>query len=137
MTRSTPAVAKARLGIEILAAYAKVRWSLWRTTLPTVVQTLRAQARRTAARPLADPDRDGQRLGRAVMRMLARLPAGSRCLVRSLVLLQVLAWHGVESDLVIAVRPREELTLDAHAWIEVDGRALLAAAPDYGRLVTL
>jgi Transglutaminase-like superfamily len=131
------AVEKARLGIEILAAYARVRWLLWRTNLPAVVQTVRVRARRTAGRPLADLDRDGRRLGRAVMRMIARLPSESRCPVRSLVLLQVLSWHGVESDLVIAVRPREDLTLDAHAWIEVDGQPLLDAAPDYGRLVTL
>jgi hypothetical protein len=142
MTGTSPAIRrsaldKARLAGEILWAYVRVRWSLRRESLPAVVDRLRVQSGRPDRAPFADVEGDGPRLGRAVVRTIDRLPSGSRCLMRSLVLLQVLARRGIEGDLVIAVRPSEELTLDAHAWIEVEGRALLAPAPDYGRLVTL
>jgi hypothetical protein len=58
--------------------------------------------------------------------------------MRSLVLLRVLARRGASGSLVIAVRPSEDLTLAAHAWVELDGVPLLApATADHGRLVTL
>lgn len=73
-----------------------------------------------------------------MVRTLEAMPVDSRCLMRSLVLLRVLARRGVNGSLVIAVRPDELLKLAAHAWVEVDGRPLLApAGPDHGRLVTL
>jgi hypothetical protein len=65
----------------------------------------------------------GRRLGRIVFRTLAALPADGRCLSQSLVLTQMLARRGVESQLVIAVKPGE--TLAAHAWVEHDGVPLL------------
>ena len=85
----------------------------------------------------AAPD-DGARLAAAVVRTLEPLPVDSRCLMRSLVLLRVLSRRGVAGSLVIAVRPEERDRLDAHAWVEVAGRPLLApAGMQDGRLVTL
>jgi hypothetical protein len=64
------------------------------------------------------------------------MPADSRCLMRSLVLTRLLARRGIESRLVISVRPGERFA--AHAWVEHDGVALLPAdAPQSERLVTL
>jgi hypothetical protein len=131
------AIGKVRLATEIVRAYARVRWSLWRGSLPATVETLRGSSRRAGRSVDVDVEREGPRLGRAVVRTMDALPSGSRCLMRSLVLLELLSRRGVDSDLVIAVQPSEQLTLDAHAWIEVDGQPLLAPAPDYGRLVTL
>ena len=129
---------KARLAIEIVAAYARVLWMLRRDGLPGTIATLRASPQTGGAAPTAgDSLEDGRRLGRAVVRTLALLPRGSRCLTRSLVLVSLLARRGVSVDLVIAVQPSADPSLDAHAWVEVDGSPLLAPALDYGRLVTI
>ena len=128
---------KARLAIEILAVYARVLWLLRSDGLPGAIATLRQTSRGVAPTMAGDALDDGRRLGRAVVRTLAPLPRGSRCLTRSLVLLSLLARRGVEGDLVIAVQPRADPGLDAHAWVEVAGSPLLAPARDYGRLVTL
>jgi hypothetical protein len=127
---------KARLAVEVLAAYGRVRWSLRREDLPRTVAALRAGQREgSAVVPAAQRDREN--LEAAVVRTLRLLPNGSRCLTRSLVLLRLLAQRGTHGTLVIAVSPGDEAGLDAHAWVEVEGRPLIAAAPDYGRLVTL
>jgi hypothetical protein len=76
------------------------------------------------------------RLGRAVRRTLAVLPGDSRCLTQALVLSSLIARRGGESVLVIGVRPGEEF--GAHAWVELDGHAVLPdEAADYARLVEL
>jgi transglutaminase superfamily protein len=125
-------LSKARLASEILGAYVGVRRALRRESLPTVVQLLRGPGQHERA------EVDGRRLARAVVRTLEPLPLDSRCLMRSLVLLRVLARRGVSGELVIAVRPEARDRLDAHAWVEVAGQPLLApAGADHGRLVTL
>ena len=126
-------VHKARLGGEILGDYLSVRRELRHHSLPAVVSALRSGP------PTRPADRvDGRRLAHAVVRTLEPLPVDSRCLMRSLVLLRVLARRGVSGELVIAVRPEERDRLAAHAWVEVGGEPLLApAGADHGRLVTL
>ena len=128
--------AKAQLASEILLTYVSARWHLRSQTLPRAVASLREVGHERAHGPISGDE--GERLGRAVSRTLARLPADSRCLVRSLVLLRLLARRGVEAALVIAARPGLADGLDAHAWVEVAGRPVLAPADfDQGRLVTL
>ncbi len=137
-TTGLPVGAKARLALEIVLAYVRVRWTLWRRDLPQTLRALRAVGGRDRAVPLADGPRDGVRLGAAVVRTLESLPTDSRCLMRSLVLVRLLARRGSAGSLVIAVRPDAELELAAHAWVELDGRPLLTpAGADHGRLVTL
>jgi hypothetical protein len=128
--------AQARLVAEILFAYLGTRWQLRRRPLPEVVARLRIMEVR-APTPLAAYQ--GARLGRAVGRTLELLPSDSRCLVRSLVLMRLLARRGVNAALVIAARPGSRGDdLDAHAWVEVAGQAVLPpAGSDYGRLVLL
>jgi hypothetical protein len=132
------AAEKARLVAEILATYARVRWLLWRRDLKQTVAALRAEGR-DAARPEADspPDRrEAIRLCHAVVRVLRLLPTDSRCLVRSLVVLAVLAARGREVELVIGVLPGESFA--AHAWVELEGAPLLeAGVAGDGRLVEL
>jgi Transglutaminase-like superfamily len=132
-------VDRLRLATEILLAYGEVRWSLRRDSLPGVVATLRSAplASNVGVILLPDPSLDGQRLGDAVVRTLSPVPSAARCLLRSLLLLRLLARRGIHGALVIAVQPNDEAALDAHAWVEIDGRPLLAPAPSYGRLVTL
>lgn len=126
---------KVRLAAAILLAYARVRWLLARRDLPGAVAALRD---RRATAPVPAPlDRDeALHLTRAVVRVLRLLPTDSRCLVRSLVVLAVLADRGREVELVIGVLPGR--TFVAHAWVELDGAPLLeAGVAGDGRLVEL
>lgn len=124
---------KARLATAILVAYARVRWLLLRRDLRRTVGVLRDR-RRAAGAPL--DRREAVRLTRAVVRVLRLLPTDSRCLVRSLVVLAVLADRGSEVELVIGVLPGARFT--AHAWVELDGVPLLeAGVAGDGRLVEL
>jgi hypothetical protein len=125
---------KVGLAGEILALYPRVRWLLWRHDLPTAVTALRTS-------PDGEPGRDipywqGVRLGRAASRTLALLPTDSRCLVRSLVLIALLARRDIAAQLVIGARGGPDF--GAHAWIELGGSPLLdPGAPEYRRLVEI
>jgi hypothetical protein len=124
------------LGAEIVRAYLAVRRLNSRRKLPAVVVELR-QAPVAGDLPLPDPRVDGIRLGRAVMRALVLTPGGTKCLMRSLVLLRLLARRGVtDAELIIAVQPGPAV-LDAHAWIELAGRALLPPGDGHERLLVL
>ena len=122
---------------EILATYAQVRWALRRHDLPAVLIGLRSSTPATVSAPAgAPPVATGRRLGHAVRRTLGLLPTDSRCLMQSLVLTRLLARRGIETRLVIAVRPGARFA--AHAWVEHRDEALLpAGAPAFEELVTL
>ncbi len=88
------------------------------------------------ARTLGNTYRNGVRLGRAAGRTLSLLPADSRCLARSLVLLALLARRHIEAQLVIGARQGPEF--GAHAWIELEGVPLNdPGGPEYERLVEI
>ena len=124
------------LAAEIIRTYLAVRRLSARRKLPAVVVALR-DAAVVPGLVLPDPRLDGVRLGRAVMRTLVFTPGGTRCLMRSLVLLGLLARRGAaDVELIIAVQPGPSV-LDAHAWIEFDGRALLPPGDGHERLLVL
>lgn len=131
-----PAGAKLRLAGEIVTAYVVARFTLRRRGLPEALEALRT-ATTPAKRAIRGPQSaNGRQLARAVIRTLAILPADSRCLMRSLVLTRLLARRGIDSRLVIAVRPGEHFA--AHSWVEHEGEPLLpGGAPAFERLVTL
>jgi hypothetical protein len=126
-----PLPAKLRLGAEILSTYVRMRWAMGRTELPQLVERVRAEG---VARPTAG-ETDARRLAGAVMGMLAVLPTDSRCLVRSLVYLSLLARRGIAATLVIGVR--SEPSFAAHAWVERDGEALLPSGDGEFRPLTV
>lgn len=114
-----------RLAIEIVREYGRVRWLLLSKDLPQVLSALRSPER---------PRRDGtmepelaraigERLGSAVIHTLSVLPTDRRCLVRSLLLVRLLANRGIDSSLVIGVDA--ESGFSAHAWVERNGAPLL------------
>jgi Transglutaminase-like superfamily len=126
-------VTRVVLAGEIVATYARVRWALRRRDVRAVLGELRSLSRGMRS---DDPVADGRRLGRAVQRTLAVLPTDSRCLMQSLVLTRLLARRGIDTRLVIAVRPGQRFA--AHAWVEHGEAALLpAGAPAFEELVTL
>ncbi len=125
LIKPIPRTAKAALLVEILVAYARVRWLLWRRDLPSVVASLRGRRR---SRPTFAPgDRRSPRAGgrtdasaRSVRlplpRPLARLD--DACSSR----------RGIASTLVIGVDV--DPAFSAHAWVESGGRALLPPLDD-------
>ena len=127
--------AKLVLVAEIVATYGRVRWWLTRGTVPATVERLR----RRATRPDSDVTESqavAYRLARAVGRTLDPLPADSRCLMRSLVLTTLLNHRGIGSTVVIGTRSLPDF--EAHAWVEVGGRAVLPdGRGEYGRLVEI
>jgi hypothetical protein len=131
--RNLTPVEKARLGAEIVRFYARARWLLHRRDLPAALARLREES---AFRPDTDELFAGRVLGAVTTRVLAALPTDGRCLVRSLVLTGLLSRRGIETKLVLAVYPGEELA--AHAWVEHDGAALIEPGrPPLERLAEL
>lgn len=128
---------KAALVIEILATYLRIRWLLWRSDLPSTLRVVRSSDLREGARfPGPEAQELGKQLARAVTRTLGGLPFDSRCLMRSLVLVSLLARRGLPASLVIGVVSEPRFT--AHAWVESEDVALLPTnGPAYQRLVRL
>lgn len=120
-------MSRARLLAEVLAVYARAWVLVRRRALPDALAALRAGG---AGAPAQNP----RRLARAVTRTLKALPTDSRCLVESATLVGMLARRGVDSTLVLGVRPGEEFA--AHAWVEIGGRTLLPQR-DFERLAEM
>lgn len=126
---------RARLATEIVIAYLRAQRELRRGPITGVVERLRS-TRPPAPAPGAGELEEALRLGRAVSRTLTHLPGDTRCLRRSLVLLQLLTRRGITARLVIAARTDPDFL--AHAWVEHDGVPVLVPASDsFGRLVEL
>jgi hypothetical protein len=127
-------VGRVTLAAEVIATYLRVAW--WRRRGD--IRAAAAAARTGSGAPWGggDPYAESLRLGFAVTRILRLMPGDSRCLSRSLVLTAMLARRGIQSSIVIGVRPAPGFR--AHAWVEHRGRPLLAAGPrEYRRLVEL
>src|SRR5262249_14484623 len=111
--------------------YCRARWVMSRELASVVAGFRGGEAR---GLPLSRTGR--QHLAHAVERVLRPLPTDSRCLVRSLVLLALLARRGVSRTLVIGVAAEPEFA--AHAWIECEGEALLPSGNGlYARMVEI
>lgn len=127
-----PIASRARLAIEITAAYLRARHTIRRLPLPAALAHLR---RAPARRPPVGAD-EGRHLAQATRRVLRLIPSDTRCLMQSLTLSTLLARRGTEGVVVIGVNPGE--SFGAHAWVELDGMALLPPGGDtYQRLVEL
>jgi len=123
-----------QLAAEIYMSYVRVRWLLRRGDARSAMGKLRRR------RPPAAVDEEtaalaAGRLAWAVVRALEPLPADSRCLFRSLTLTSLLERRGIDSELIVAVRPAP---FEAHAWVERDDVPLLPpATPGFERIVHL
>jgi hypothetical protein len=128
---------KVSLAFEIVGSYVRQRVRLRRSKLPEALAELRRPlSAERVDRAELDEQLTGIRLGRAVERTLGALPADARCLVRSLVLVDMLSRRGIEASFVLGVR--KEGDFEAHAWVEKGGVALLPPFEGtYDRLVEL
>lgn len=117
-------------------AYGQARWLMTRRDLPSALASLRGGTQPRSATSGPDMPRAGRRLAGTISKSIGRLPADSRCLVRSLVLTRLLARRGVATTLVIGVHPGSDFA--AHAWVEHRGDPLLwTGEPRYQRLTEL
>ena len=135
--RDFSVIEKVLLTGEIALAYIQVRLRMRRGDVRTTVAGIR-RARATAASPRAESALDfAGRLGAIVDGRLRHLPGDTRCLTRSLVLLELLARRGLTGG-VLVIGVRAEPSFGAHAWVELDGRSLLQPIEATGsRLVEL
>jgi hypothetical protein len=131
-----PAARRARLALEVLVTYVRVRWVMRDGDAQHAVRQLRCDAGYPARKLENDLELlAAWRLARIVSRVLNPLPSDSRCLFRSLTLMCMLERRGIAQTLVIAVRPNP---FAAHAWIEVGARPMLPDAdPGFERLLEL
>ena len=114
-TRQLPIV------IETLLTYARTRR---RMAHEEDVRKLLAAARSSRVRRFRGAcAADVRDLARAASVTLARLPNDSRCMLRSLILVELLARRGVTATFVIGTSAVADFR--AHAWVEVCGEALL------------
>jgi len=128
--RRLPLARRVALAAEILVAYGRARVELRRGDLRETVEALR----RTST--TAPPDVAPRRLAQAAARTLRFLPFDTRCLMSALVVTRLLARRGVPSVFVLGVSPGPGFA--AHAWVECDGRPILAAGDSsFGRLLEL
>lgn len=129
---------KARLAVEVVVVYARVRRTIRMHAVPELLTSLRGgvEDRGVPAWEVPHEHVTAVRLARAVVRVMARLPGDTRCLTKALVLITLLARRRVGSKLLIAVAPGEQFA--AHAWVEHGGLPVLPAdGPGFGRLVEL
>jgi hypothetical protein len=130
------ALDKLRLAAEITRCYVHAKVLLARHDVRQVVARVRAGAPARTGAPTRADVVHGLRLGTIVERSLRWLPGDTRCLTRSVVLVELLARRGQESTLIIGVRPGPQF--GAHAWVELGGHPLLEPIDDGGdRLVDL
>lgn len=131
-------IPRLRLTAEVVATYLRVRWLMRQNEPEGAVRALRADASGSGLGIELEREHEvfvAWRLARAMEKVLARLPSDSRCLFSSLTLMRMLERRGIDQVLVIATRPRP---FGAHAWIEVEGEAILPDAdPGYERLLEL
>ncbi len=128
-------MARARLAAEIAAAYVRARRQLRRTPIEPLLAALRADGLPPRAEDPQALD-EARRLAWIVARVLRWLPGDTRCLVRSLVLVRLLARRGIPAQLVIGARAAPDFL--AHAWVECDGRPVLSPGDgSFARLVEL
>jgi Transglutaminase-like superfamily len=101
-----------------------------------VRELLSAARRALSKRPQATSLPEARHLARTVSLTLTLLPNDARCLVRSIVLIELLARRGLAATLVIGTNSAPDFS--AHAWVELDGEPLLSPAGfGEGRLAEL
>lgn len=126
---------KVRLAAEIVGLYVKTQVLLRRRRLPQVAAELRFGQHSTCRNDHDAAVRVGLRLARIVDRTLGMFPADSKCLVRSLVLLALLARRDIPASVVIGVQT--DPSFHAHAWVESYGTPLTRGSSAFERLVEL
>jgi hypothetical protein len=113
-----------------------VRVSLWILPFSRVLRSVERLATRPASK--AGPSRfTPDQFAWAVEALSKRALPDRPCLTQALALMLLLRRHGYPAELRIGVRPCDDARLDAHAWIESEGRVLIGRIPDLAEYAPL
>lgn len=77
-----------------------------------------------------NPARMIDRVAFAIPRMGARVPWHATCLVQAIAARHWLAREGIPSSIIFGARPHPGGAIDAHAWLEAEGRVVVGGEPD-------
>ena len=69
------------------------------------------------------------RVAFAIPRMGARVPWHATCLVQAIAARHWLAREGIHSSIIFGARRHDGSAIDAHAWLEADGRVVVGGEP--------
>jgi hypothetical protein len=100
------------------------RWRPWLTQI---------QLHRPIRRPPPDPERIAQAVGRAQR----GVPGVYKCLPAAYTTHLLLRRHGYASTIQVGVARDADGKVEAHAWVEWQGRILVGELPDLARFVPL
>jgi hypothetical protein len=126
---------KLRLLGEIVTTFVVVRWRMRaEPNVAALLADLRGGLVETLPPESVEVIWFGRRMGAIVRRVVGHLPGDTRCLVRSTVLVTLLARRGIATTLIIGVRSAP--TFGAHAWVELAGNPLLEPIEPGGRRLT-
>ncbi len=109
-----------------------VRLGLWILPFQIVLRMLEVQKKKTAAFEEANPAASLDRCIWAVKAASQYLPAAT-CLTQALAAKTLLTKKGYPADLRIGVLKTKEGQLEAHAWVESDGKIVIGDLPDLAR----
>jgi hypothetical protein len=116
-----------RLLAQAIGLLILVRLGLGRVSFATLRRLLTGRDAE-AARPLPLDGALADEVVWAVERAGRRIPGPTTCLTRALTVQALLALHGHPSRLHIGVAQGPETGLEAHAWIECDGRIVVGGS---------
>jgi hypothetical protein len=109
---------------------AAIRLGLWLLPFQTLLQRLEKLGRSASA----------PRSIRQIVWMVnvsSRYMPGVKCLARALTTRVLLNWYGYASELRIGVAKGEQGELEAHAWVEYQGKVIIGGLSTLSRYVPL
>jgi hypothetical protein len=112
-----------RLVLEIVSVYVPAVIAMHRVGIDRLLAAARRGSRSRWAVAEAQRRETAVRLGVIVQYVFDLVPTDNRCLIRSTVLVQLLARRSIDSTLVIGVSMSGGFA--AHAWVEYDDLPLL------------
>lgn len=92
----------------------------------------RVGVRRPGRSPVAP-----EQVAEAVVRAQRAVPGTYKCLPAAYATHLLLHWHGHPSVVQVGVARDAAGKVEAHAWVELEGRILIGALPDLARFVPL
>jgi hypothetical protein len=122
-----------RAGVALPVTAAALRVLGYRRTTRLVARGIRASRQRRTA---PDVEAAIESAVRMVDAASARLPFRPACLPRSVTLWWLLGRQGIDTKVVLGVRPADQ-GIAAHAWVEYDGRPLNDTAESVGEFAAL
>lgn len=114
-----------KLIVRAAALLIVLRFGLSVFSLPRTQRILKA-----FSRPRRPEKETPEAIAGVVERCSRHLPVKTTCLTRALTAQTLLARSGISSRLQIGVRKDDGGLLEAHAWVEQDGRILIGSGDD-------